>query len=115
MKKVKLTVYFSIPLHKTAAKLGFQLPTTPDFAWTPLVKSSYGEFGIDCTAGGYAFLLEAEQNALDSVLPELATTLQKATPRTLRLVVEYDTSDRALAQLVEPWRQRLIDEGHEVL
>lgn len=115
MKKVKLTVYFSIPLVKTAIKLGFKLPEVPDFPWTTLISSAYGEFGVDGTSGGYAFLLEARQEALDSVLPVLATTLQKATPRTLRLVVEYDTSDRSLAQLIEPWRQQLIDAGHEVL
>jgi hypothetical protein len=112
---IKVTVYFSAPLQKTAAKLGFKLPTATDFPWQTLVKSSFGEFGVDGTSGGYAFLLQANRASLDSVIPELIDRLQKATPRTLRLVVEYDTSDRAMAKLVEPWRQRLFDCGFEVL
>lgn len=113
MQRIQLQVYMSAPLQKSAARLNFQIPEG-SFPWKTLVSSSYGEFGVD-SENGFGFVLKPSKEALESVIPVLTNVLQKATPRTLRCVVEYDTTDRALGRLVEPWRQHLFDLGFEVL
>lgn len=113
MQTVQLHVYMSAALHKSAAKLNLSIPSPP-FSWTTLIRSCYGEFGVDWE-NGFGFRLKPTEEALNSVLPILTDVLQKATPRTLRCVVEYDTADRALGRIVEPWRQRLFNLGFEVL
>ena len=111
---VMLHVYFSASLDKTAAKLNLTLPKGDAYGWTTLIKSPYGEFGVE-SQSGFAFKITATPDALDSIIPVLIGTLQRATSRPLRLVLEYSTSDRALARLIEPWRQKLFDNGFEVL
>jgi hypothetical protein len=101
-------------LEKIATKLHFKLPKGPEFYWTTLVRGPYGEFGVD-SQNGYAFHLKPTQEALDSVIPVLNDILSKATHRTVRLVIEFNTADKHVARMIEPWRQRLFDAGYDIL
>lgn len=108
---IQLHVYFSAPVAKTAEKLKFKVP--PDNTkWLSLVKSKYGEFGVE---EGFCFRLKPTKEALDSIVPVLNTVLQPATKKRLHFIVEYNESDNSLAAIVQPWRARLIEMGYVFL